>query len=101
VSLEVTIATDDGSAGFEGRVSDALAAFLAEQPAAALEKMIFYNCGPAPMIHASEGGTTTICLGRPYFQRDRLLNKVWRGNLWRLCVTRWSSNLRRWALYYR
>jgi hypothetical protein len=31
-----------------------LAAFLAEQSAAALEKMIFYNCGPAPMIHASE-----------------------------------------------
>jgi dihydroorotate dehydrogenase subfamily 1 len=53
-AARVTIATDDGSAGFEGRVSDALAAFLAEQSAAALEKMIFYNCGPAPMIHASE-----------------------------------------------
>ena len=50
----ITIATDDGSAGFEGRVSDALAAFLADQPAEALANMVFYNCGPAPMIHASE-----------------------------------------------
>ncbi|MEL0137419.1 MAG: hypothetical protein VW806_08105 [Halieaceae bacterium] len=50
----VTIATDDGSAGFTGRVSDALASFLSEQTADALSRMVFYNCGPAAMIHASE-----------------------------------------------
>ena len=50
----VTIATDDGSAGFEGRVSDALDAFLSTQTASALSRMVFYNCGPAAMIHASE-----------------------------------------------
>jgi len=50
----VTIATDDGSAGFVGRVSDALASFLSEQTVDALSRMVFYNCGPAAMIHASE-----------------------------------------------
>ena len=50
----VTIATDDGSAGFAGRVSDALASFLSEQTVDALSRMVFYNCGPAAMIHASE-----------------------------------------------
>ena len=50
----VTIATDDGSAGFAGRVSDALAEFLSTQSPEALAKMVFYNCGPEPMIHASE-----------------------------------------------
>jgi dihydroorotate dehydrogenase (NAD+) catalytic subunit len=50
----VTIATDDGSAGFAGRVSDALAEFLSTQSPEALAKMVFYNCGPEAMIHASE-----------------------------------------------
>ena len=50
----VTIATDDGSAGFAGRVSDALASFLSEQTVDALSRMVFYNCGPAAMIHVSE-----------------------------------------------
>jgi dihydroorotate dehydrogenase subfamily 1 len=50
----VTIATDDGSAGFEGRVSDVLADFLAKQAPEDIARMVFYNCGPAPMIHASE-----------------------------------------------
>jgi dihydroorotate dehydrogenase (NAD+) catalytic subunit len=50
----VTIATDDGSAGFAGRVSDALSEFLSTQSPEALANMVFYNCGPEPMIHASE-----------------------------------------------
>ena len=56
----VTLATDDGSAGFAGRVSDALEEFLSQQPPEALAKMVFYNCGPAPMIHASRGRSTTV-----------------------------------------
>jgi dihydroorotate dehydrogenase subfamily 1 len=50
----VTIATDDGSAGFEGRVSDALESFLSAQTESSLSRMVFYNCGPEAMIHASE-----------------------------------------------
>jgi dihydroorotate dehydrogenase (NAD+) catalytic subunit len=66
----VTIATDDGSAGFEGRVSDALADFLSQQPEASLAKMVFYNCGPAPMIRASEA------VQRRFVSSDRVFSAI-------------------------
>lgn len=66
----VTLATDDGSAGFAGRVSDALAAFLAEQSEEALSNMVFYNCGPAPMIHASEA------VQRQFVTSDRIFSAI-------------------------
>ena len=50
----VSIATDDGSAGFKGRISEPLEAFLSTQTPTALSRMVFYNCGPEAMIHASE-----------------------------------------------
>jgi dihydroorotate dehydrogenase subfamily 1 len=66
----VTIATDDGSAGFEGRVSDALADFLSQQSESSLAKMVFYNCGPAPMIHASEA------VQKKYVSSDRIFSAI-------------------------
>ena len=51
---EVHIATDDGSAGFNGRVTDALRDYLETLDADTLAKTEFYNCGPEPMIHAAE-----------------------------------------------
>ncbi|MEC8158915.1 MAG: tRNA-dihydrouridine synthase [Pseudomonadota bacterium] len=51
---EVHIATDDGSAGFDGRVTDALRDHLETLDADTLAKTEFYNCGPEPMIHAAE-----------------------------------------------
>ena len=66
----VTLATDDGSAGFHGRVSDALDAFLAEQSPGALANMVFYNCGPAPMIHASEA------VQKRYVPADRIFSAI-------------------------
>ena len=51
---EVHIATDDGSAGFNGRVTDALRGYLVTLDADTLTKTEFYNCGPEPMIHAAE-----------------------------------------------
>ena len=66
----VTIATDDGSAGFEGRVSDALLAFLAAQPEEALANMVFYNCGPAAMIHASEA------VQKQFVPADRIFSAI-------------------------
>ena len=66
----VTLATDDGSAGFHGRVSDALDAFLAEQSPDALANMVFYNCGPAPMIHASEA------VQKRYVPADRIFSAI-------------------------
>ena len=66
----VTLATDDGSAGFAGRVSDALEAFLSEQTEEALLNMVFYNCGPAPMIHASEA------VQRQFVSSDRIFSAI-------------------------
>ena len=51
---QVHVATDDGSAGFNGRVTDALRGYLETLDADTLAKTEFYNCGPEPMIHAAE-----------------------------------------------
>ena len=48
------IATDDGSAGFPGRVPEALRAYLETLDSETLARTEFYNCGPEPMIHAAE-----------------------------------------------
>jgi dihydroorotate dehydrogenase subfamily 1 len=50
---EVHVATDDGSEGFHGRVTDCLHSFLETQPQERLAAMRFYNCGPEPMVHAA------------------------------------------------
>ena len=50
----VHIATDDGSAGFAGRVTDALRSYLETLSKSDLARTEFYNCGPEPMIHAAE-----------------------------------------------
>jgi dihydroorotate dehydrogenase (NAD+) catalytic subunit len=51
---EVHIATDDGSTGFSGRVTNALRDYLETLDADTLAQTEFYNCGPEPMIHAAE-----------------------------------------------
>ena len=49
---EVHIATDDGSEGYHGLVTELLRETLESMDD--LESVIFYNCGPAPMVHAAE-----------------------------------------------
>ncbi len=51
---DVTIATDDGTAGVHGRVTEPLRTRLAAMSAEELAEVVCYNCGPAPMIHAAE-----------------------------------------------
>jgi dihydroorotate dehydrogenase (NAD+) catalytic subunit len=51
---DVHIATDDGSAGFSGRVPEALRSYLETLDSETLARTEFYNCGPEPMIHAAE-----------------------------------------------
>jgi len=46
----MSITTDDGSAGFHGRVSDALPALIEEN-----ESEIIYSCGPMAMLEAIQG----------------------------------------------
>ena len=57
----VVVATDDGSAGHHGRVTEALEAQLSTMTAAELDTLMFYNCGPAPMIHAAEAVQRKYC----------------------------------------
>jgi len=57
----VTTATDDGSSGFHGRVTDALEAHLQSLTPEALARIWFYNCGPEPMIRAAEAVQTRYC----------------------------------------
>ena len=47
--FEVKVATDDGSMGHKGRVTELIDQLLAEKPG---RKFFFYGCGPHPMLMA-------------------------------------------------
>jgi dihydroorotate dehydrogenase (NAD+) catalytic subunit len=47
------VATDDGSKGFHGVITELLRQYLEGLTAAELEKLVFYNCGPSPMVRAA------------------------------------------------
>jgi len=49
----VHLATDDGTAGYHGTVTELLREQLAQMTDAELESLYFYNCGPEPMVHAA------------------------------------------------
>ena len=46
----VLTATDDGTAGRHGYVSDLLTSAIEELPAAERQRTVFINCGPEPMV---------------------------------------------------
>jgi dihydroorotate dehydrogenase (NAD+) catalytic subunit len=58
---EVHIATDDGSLGFKGFVTEMLRARLQEMSQSELDNIMFYNCGPAPMVHAAAAVQREFC----------------------------------------
>ena len=51
---DVHIATDDGSQGYHGVVTELLRESLSAMSPEELNSLVFYNCGPAPMVHAAE-----------------------------------------------
>jgi dihydroorotate dehydrogenase subfamily 1 len=55
------VATDDGSQGFDGRVTELLRQRLQEMSREELAKLVFYNCGPEPMVHAAEAVQREFC----------------------------------------
>ena len=55
------VATDDGSRGHHGVVTDLLRQRLQELPKQELENLVFYNCGPAPMVRAAEAVEREFC----------------------------------------
>lgn len=50
---DLHIATDDGSEGYHGVVTELLDQHLSTLSQAELNRLQFYNCGPAPMVHAA------------------------------------------------
>lgn len=67
---EVHVATDDGSAGFQGRVTDLLRERLAGMSDDERASLVFYNCGPEPMVHAA------IAVQREYCDDSRIFSAI-------------------------
>ena len=55
------IATDDGSQGYHGVVTALLEQHLGTLPPEQLAKLVFYNCGPGPMVRAAEVVQRKFC----------------------------------------
>lgn len=50
---DLHIATDDGSRGYHGRVTELLREELEGLDENELDELVFYNCGPEPMVRAA------------------------------------------------
>ncbi len=57
----VHTATDDGSYGYHGLVTEMLRERLQELSAEELSRVWFYNCGPEPMVHAADAVQREFC----------------------------------------
>lgn len=58
---QLHIATDDGSHGHHGLVTDLLRNRLSELSSDELSRLYFYNCGPEPMVHAAVAVQKEFC----------------------------------------
>ena len=67
---DLHIATDDGSRGFHGRVTELLRERLAGMNAAERDGAVFYNCGPQPMVRAA------IAVQREYVKETQIFSAV-------------------------
>jgi len=64
------IATDDGSQGYHGLITELLKERLQTMTAEELEHVIFYNCGPQPMVMAA------IEVQKEFCPDDRIFNAI-------------------------
>jgi dihydroorotate dehydrogenase (NAD+) catalytic subunit len=67
---EVHVAPDDGSAGYHGVVTELLRQRLKEMSAEERDTLVFYNCGPSPMVHAA------IAVQREFCRDDQIFNAI-------------------------
>ena len=72
---EVHVATDDGSAGYHGVVTELLRERLEGMPAAERAQLVFYNCGPAPMVRAAIAVQREFCRDEQIFSSIDYLTK--------------------------
>ena len=71
----VHIATDDGSRGFKGVVTELLRRHLASLSRSELNNTVFYNCGPEPMVHAAVEVQREFCSDAQIFSAIDYLTK--------------------------
>jgi len=69
------IATDDGSRGYHGVVTELLRKRLAEMNQAELDTLVFYNCGPEPMVHAAVKVQREFCKPQQIFNAVDYMTK--------------------------
>jgi dihydroorotate dehydrogenase (NAD+) catalytic subunit len=67
---DLHIATDDGSRGHHGVITELLEKRLKNLNEEELANLVFYNCGPAPMVHAAEA------VERKYCEPTRIYNAI-------------------------
>lgn len=72
---EVHVATDDGSAGYHGVVTELLRERLQLMSPPEREQLVFYNCGPAPMVHAANTVQREFCRPEQIFSSIDYLTK--------------------------
>jgi dihydroorotate dehydrogenase (NAD+) catalytic subunit len=72
---DVHVATDDGSAGYHGVVTELLRERLQAMSAPELGQLVFYNCGPEPMVHAAIQVQREFCEPRQIFSAIDYLTK--------------------------
>lgn len=72
---DLHIATDDGSEGFHGLVTELLEQRLQEFSAEELKNLVFYNCGPGPMVRAAEVVERNYCGAEQIFNSIDYLTK--------------------------
>ncbi|MBG58184.1 MAG: dihydroorotate dehydrogenase [Porticoccus sp.] len=57
----VHVSTDDGSEGFHGFVTELLREYLQQLAPSERKNLIFYNCGPSPMVRAAVAVEREFC----------------------------------------
>ena len=72
---EVHVATDDGSAGYHGVVTELLRERLQAMSTQEREQLVFYNCGPQPMVHAAIAVQREFCRPEQIFSAIDYLTK--------------------------
>jgi dihydroorotate dehydrogenase subfamily 1 len=72
---DVHVATDDGSEGYQGFVTELLRDRLKEMSGEELESLLFYNCGPEPMVHAAMAVQREFCREEQIFSAIDYLTK--------------------------
>ncbi len=72
---DVHVATDDGSAGYQGVVTELLRDRLQHMTERERAKLVFYNCGPEPMVHAAIAVQREFCADGQIFSAIDYLTK--------------------------